>query len=106
MHHHKSELFDALKAHDWYYMMSDDHGVWNRGRKSSDVINKQMTKLDCPYTMGDLHRFVSDSILEDHQIQPDGKYRKAEWMKVVASRDRRDLITREEAAAMQKWFDA
>lgn len=28
----------ALKAHDWYYAMSDDFGVWTRGKASYDTI--------------------------------------------------------------------
>ena len=26
------ELTKLAKHHDWYYMMSDDHGVWRRGK--------------------------------------------------------------------------
>ena len=27
------ELETQLRAHDWYYMMSDDHQIWRRGRE-------------------------------------------------------------------------
>ena len=33
---HEADLWEqyeaALATHDWYYMMSDDHRVWERGR--------------------------------------------------------------------------
>ena len=38
------ELKMALNAHDWYYEMSDDHGVFSAGKKSLhellDLANK------------------------------------------------------------------
>lgn len=29
-----------LKKHDWFYMMSDDFNVWNRGKEEHDKIEK------------------------------------------------------------------
>ena len=26
------QYYDALVAHDWYYHMSDDQGMWQRGK--------------------------------------------------------------------------
>ena len=28
------EFYQLLKRHDWWYEMSDDHGVWRRGQDS------------------------------------------------------------------------
>ena len=27
-----------LKAHDWYYQYSDDHGVWRAGKAAHDAL--------------------------------------------------------------------
>lgn len=33
-------LFDRqCHAHDWFYMYSDDHGVWSRGTKAQAALN-------------------------------------------------------------------
>ena len=34
----REKLIQALKAHDWYYERSDDHGVWMRGQSAWDRI--------------------------------------------------------------------
>lgn len=30
-----SEYYEALKAHDWFFEWSDDHGVYTRGREEN-----------------------------------------------------------------------
>lgn len=30
-----SDLYDRLESHDWFYHMSDDHGVWIAGERDS-----------------------------------------------------------------------
>ena len=34
----REKLIQALKAHDWFYDRSDDHGVWMRGQSAWDRI--------------------------------------------------------------------
>lgn len=34
------KLKQALRTHDWFYQFSDDHSVWERGRKESRQINE------------------------------------------------------------------
>ena len=38
----EEEFLKLLKAHDWYYMYSDDHSVWRRGQNERDVIMNAM----------------------------------------------------------------
>ena len=40
-----TELWKTLRAHDWYYEMSDDHNVWRRGQKERAFINKLVKEL-------------------------------------------------------------
>jgi len=35
----RNEFIWLLKAHDWHYQRSDDHGAWARGKKERDEIN-------------------------------------------------------------------
>lgn len=40
---------NALKTMDWYYEMSDDHGVWSKGRERMSEIcqmRERMSGLD------------------------------------------------------------
>ncbi len=40
-----SQLEQALKTHDWYYMMSDDHRWYTRGSEQARNIHNLITKL-------------------------------------------------------------
>lgn len=35
----EKEFEQLLQGHDWYYMMSDDFRVWERGQKNLDKIH-------------------------------------------------------------------
>lgn len=35
-----------LNAHDWYYMMSDDHRVFKRGQAQRDTLNSWASRDD------------------------------------------------------------
>ena len=35
------EFFQKAQYHDWYHMMSDDHGVYKRGRESMSRLRAQ-----------------------------------------------------------------
>ena len=39
------QLEQALKSHDWYYMMSDDHRYYTRGSQEARNIHNLITKL-------------------------------------------------------------
>lgn len=41
-----AELEEALKKHDWYYMMSDSMKVFDAGEKSAKKIRKMVIELD------------------------------------------------------------
>jgi len=47
----KQELYKALQKHDWWYMMSDDFGVWNSGEANKKKLiimaseSPELTKL-------------------------------------------------------------
>lgn len=34
------EFYEMLKNHDWYHEMSDDHSVWEEGRKEREIIKQ------------------------------------------------------------------
>lgn len=36
---------EMLKNHDWYYEYSDDHGVWQAGRRSKGEVMAELTRL-------------------------------------------------------------
>jgi hypothetical protein len=38
----KEEFIEMLKAHDWYYMYSDDHSVYCKGRDEITAIFEAM----------------------------------------------------------------
>jgi hypothetical protein len=39
-------FIELLDSHDWYYMMSDDFSVWQKGEDSLDLINKLRIEHD------------------------------------------------------------
>jgi len=39
------ELDDMLRAHDWYYSFSDDHGAWKRGEAASKAIAAEVKAI-------------------------------------------------------------
>jgi len=42
----EKKLEDALKSHDWWHMMSDDHRVWRAGESSMEKIKSLLDKVD------------------------------------------------------------
>ena len=40
-----AELALAIKHHDHHYNMSDDHGVWQRGVRNSEVLNEILNEM-------------------------------------------------------------
>jgi len=42
-----SQYYDSLERHDWYYMMSDDHGVYTRG-SANELILRRVAKSKGP----------------------------------------------------------
>ena len=40
-----AKLALAIKHHDHYYNMSDDHGVWQKGVRNSEVLNDKLNEL-------------------------------------------------------------
>lgn len=34
------EFYQKLERHDWYYMMSDDHSVWQRGKEAEKNLKE------------------------------------------------------------------
>jgi len=42
----REKLEAALKAHDWFYPMSDDPGVYRRGREAWERIQFLASQLD------------------------------------------------------------
>lgn len=40
------EFEELLKTHDWFYDYSDDHRVWDEGRKQAFAIRVARTNLE------------------------------------------------------------
>lgn len=53
----KAEFVKKVKAHDWYYDYSDDHGRWRRGREELEELRTMHTRLKCPYALTELQRW-------------------------------------------------
>lgn len=45
----QDEYLKALRQHDWYYMYSDDHKVWQRGREAAARIEEMRRELDIEF---------------------------------------------------------
>jgi len=45
------QYINALKWHDWDYDFSDDHSVWQRGVKQSNVIYEAQRELDPDFSV-------------------------------------------------------
>jgi len=41
----RDELIEALRTHNWFYPMSDDHGVWTRGQDQWERIQSLASKV-------------------------------------------------------------
>jgi transposase-like protein len=57
-HEHETTLDDytkALQSHDWYYMYSDDHRVYKKGRESADLIQSMQPIHDPDFAVWNEH---------------------------------------------------
>ena len=58
------ELMQIVGLFDWYYEMSDDHSVWNRGRSERSRVTGFIYAL-CPEDLADFEKWWSGVIGED-----------------------------------------
>ena len=40
-----AQLEELLKTHDWYYQMTEDHSVWQRGSQQRSKIRELVSEL-------------------------------------------------------------
>jgi hypothetical protein len=97
-------LLNKLEYHDWYYMMSDDHNVWNRGIEAEEHLRSKIRSLDCPHTMAELRMAVQGMILEDFHEYEEGQYWKVPKQNIIAPCRREDLLTRAEVDDIMTWI--
>ena len=45
----EDEYKQRLRFHDWYYNYSDDHGVFTKGSRERDLLNRMQDALDKNY---------------------------------------------------------
>lgn len=45
----------SLKSHDWYYEMSDDHGVWQRGTAERHALREMQKQVDPDWAIWNAH---------------------------------------------------
>jgi hypothetical protein len=67
-------LLETLRNHDWYYMYSDDHSVWKRGRARHSDLEKRVKSMNCPFTIGELRRAVQGLVFEDFAEEEPGQW--------------------------------
>ena len=66
----KSDLYELIQKHDWSYMMSDSHSVWEAGMKVDKEIQAKIHAL-CA-----IHKEDAESLYK--------------WMKDIAGADYND----------------
>jgi hypothetical protein len=96
----------ALRTHDWFYDYSDDMGVWSRGLRERQALQKQANTIQCPFSLNELRLFVHEMILENFEERKPGEYyRKGETSKYCAPAQLSNLIPQSKADAIQVWLD-
>jgi hypothetical protein len=95
----------TLRAHDWYYAYSDDHGVWLRGQASVKALQARHEALKCPFTLLELNLWVHNMILEDfEEVEPGKFWRKSKSRQYVAACRNEDLIPQAKADEITAWM--
>lgn len=101
------DFMKALANHDWYYMFSDDQGVYRRGAASYEYLRSAAKLLDCPWSLNTISKLVLNMV-EDKFTQSDEDvnvyYRTGDKYSIKYSRE--DLISVEEEKEMLQWFEA
>lgn len=97
-------LLEELKNHDWFYDYSDDPTVSRAGSNHRKNLETRLAALHCPFKWWDIHKAIFKAILEDFQQDQDGKYFKPDWKYNYAHLRREELITRNEAEAINNWL--
>tara|TARA_R100000664_G_C2758642_1_gene147720 strand:+ start:4145 stop:4462 length:318 start_codon:yes stop_codon:yes gene_type:complete len=99
-------LLETLRNHDWYYMYSDDHRVWKRGRARQDELKKRVDGLNSPYTLSELRRAVQDQVFEDFAEEEPGQwYRQPRKYKNIAPTQRGELMHRADQVQILAWIE-
>ena len=99
-------LLETLRNHDWYYMYSDDHRVWDRGRVRHLELRKRVERLNCPWTLDELRRAVQEMIFEDFAEEEPGKwYRQPRKYKNIAPTQRDELMHRADQVQILAWIE-
>ena len=101
-----STLLQALRNHDWYFMYSDDHNAWKRGRVRQRVLRERVERLNCPWSLDELRRAVQEMVLEDFAEEEPGKwYRQPRKYRNIAPTKREDLMHRADQVQILAWIE-
>ena len=99
-------LMKILKNFDWWYAYSDDHRVWQRGRKAEFELKNRLAALNCPYTISELRMATSEMVVEDFEEDENGYwYRQPRKYKNVAGVRREDLMHRADQVQVLAWVE-
>ena len=62
----EEELYKILKSRDWSFDFSDDHGVWERGRKSLLKLQQilQEVKENQPELINVIEKFYNENVID------------------------------------------
>lgn len=88
----RQDFADALRKHDWWYMMADDQRVYERGQSAEGSMRSLIVSMGCPYDYWTLRQWVSNMV-------PENMY----WHNVFSSDS---LITLEQHHEISDWFGA
>lgn len=91
----EKELEDALKSHDWYYMMSDDPRAYNAGSDEKSKISSLMSKLPRQQAV-DLYNSYCP---KDWKLQKEDKHAS---LKEKLKQGLKELITPADVAAAKR----
>ena len=73
------ELATALRAHDWDFGYSEDHGYWKRGTRSLGSITRAMDELDAPFTIAEARIWAEDHPSRRGLLTVDRREELSQW---------------------------
>jgi hypothetical protein len=101
----RKEFSKQLKAHDWYYSYSDDHNVWERGKRQLQNIVALYNSTNCPFELAELRMWANGMIVGPFAEEgPDEWYLQPRKYKCTAPVKREGLITQATSDEIEVWL--
>lgn len=102
----KQDFKKKLKGHDWYYNYSDDHNVWERGKRQLQNIVALYDSTNCPFDLVELRMWANGMIIGPFVEEgPDEWYLQPRKYKCTASVKKAELLTTERNQEIEAWFE-